>query len=358
MNKSLEEDEEIIMRLEELDSLFSTIKGHLRSIKNKVNGIRVSQRELIGNYKPWGEMFKSCDVNEGECNRKGDYVNVRNVGNVGKGECNGNVRKGECNGNVRKGECNGSECNGSERSGKGNYEQEGPNEQKSEFTPEGMKVTKLYNPFSEENSSELLRRSVLGERGDKNESDKWKEGVSDKKERERMNGDDRNGDKMNGGDRNRNERDRNKIIQSPLASSPLLNSSAFNSTGTSLVAYHNDSYKGVYKSVNDCNNDKNTNDVSYNNSYENTNESNTNDSNTNDNSGLLLPFNKENLPEIFQNEEDLNKIYFYVFKRGRVTIQEICREFKEIASEKLEIFIGLLCRRNFIKQREEYLVVE
>jgi hypothetical protein len=73
--------------------------------------------------------------------------------------------------------------------------------------------------------------------------------------------------------------------------------------------------------------------------------------------GELKEFKVEQLPEIFQGEKDLLDLYYFVKNKGTVSIEEIVARFIETPAEKLEIFINLLCRKNFIKQRENSLTI-
>lgn len=63
----------------------------------------------------------------------------------------------------------------------------------------------------------------------------------------------------------------------------------------------------------------------------------------------LKPFEKSQLPEIFQNETDLDELYFFIQKNRSVSLEDITDHFKNISPEKLEILISILCRKRFVK---------
>ncbi|KAI4291465.1 hypothetical protein PAPHI01_0739 [Pancytospora philotis] len=54
---ALEEDEQIIQHLEELDSIFSTVKINLRLMKAKIAGIAAVNKQLVSNLRPWSNFF-------------------------------------------------------------------------------------------------------------------------------------------------------------------------------------------------------------------------------------------------------------------------------------------------------------
>lgn len=72
----------------------------------------------------------------------------------------------------------------------------------------------------------------------------------------------------------------------------------------------------------------------------------------------LQPFSLTQIPEIFHQERDLRSIYDLVASQRTVSVDDLCRRFGDIPPEKLEIFIGLLCRKNFVRQRNNCLTIE
>lgn len=72
----------------------------------------------------------------------------------------------------------------------------------------------------------------------------------------------------------------------------------------------------------------------------------------------IRAFQTNLLPPVFQNEEDLFNLYNFIQKNGSVSLESIIENFKDISHEKLEILISLLCRKNFVKQKNSKITVE
>lgn len=75
-------------------------------------------------------------------------------------------------------------------------------------------------------------------------------------------------------------------------------------------------------------------------------------------SETLRIFNINEIPEIFRQEKDLIDLYEYIYKYKTVNLEIIFKRFNQIPVEKLEIFISLLCRKNFIRQKNGKLIIE
>lgn len=72
----------------------------------------------------------------------------------------------------------------------------------------------------------------------------------------------------------------------------------------------------------------------------------------------LQPFSLSQIPEIFHQERDLKDLYDMIAHQKTVSVEDLCSKFEAISPEKLEIFINLLCRKNFIRQKNNYLTIE
>lgn len=73
---------------------------------------------------------------------------------------------------------------------------------------------------------------------------------------------------------------------------------------------------------------------------------------------ILKHFNIDEIPEIFRKEKDLVNLYDYIFKNKTVSMDLVSKKFNQISNEKLDIFISLLCRKNFIKLKGGKLSIE
>lgn len=71
----------------------------------------------------------------------------------------------------------------------------------------------------------------------------------------------------------------------------------------------------------------------------------------------IVPFDKLSLPDLFQNEDDLINLYEFIRENQIVSLERIANHFKNVASEKLEIFISFLCRKRFVKQRHSNISI-
>ncbi|KAI5148225.1 hypothetical protein ENBRE01_0185 [Enteropsectra breve] len=71
----------------------------------------------------------------------------------------------------------------------------------------------------------------------------------------------------------------------------------------------------------------------------------------------IIPFDKVLLPDIFQNEEELLQLYEFINRKKSVTLEDVINNFECVPGEKLAIFINLLCRKNFVKQKNKYLTI-
>lgn len=72
----------------------------------------------------------------------------------------------------------------------------------------------------------------------------------------------------------------------------------------------------------------------------------------------LDPFDITKIPEIFQKENDLKYLYDFIELHRTVCLEDICHKFEMMPVEKLKIYISLLCRKNFIKQKGNNLTIE
>lgn len=72
----------------------------------------------------------------------------------------------------------------------------------------------------------------------------------------------------------------------------------------------------------------------------------------------IRPFDASQIPSIFQAEKDLFILYEFVKSNRVVSVETIATKFSEVPPEKLEIFISLLCRKRFIKQRNGMLTID
>ncbi|KAM0681715.1 hypothetical protein GINT2_000229 [Glugoides intestinalis] len=72
----------------------------------------------------------------------------------------------------------------------------------------------------------------------------------------------------------------------------------------------------------------------------------------------IKPFERELIPEIFQEEHDLIDLYNFILSRGSVSVENILEKFSEVQPEKLEILISFLCRKRFVKQKNASITVE
>lgn len=72
----------------------------------------------------------------------------------------------------------------------------------------------------------------------------------------------------------------------------------------------------------------------------------------------IRPFDASKIPSIFQTEKDLFSLYEFVRCNRAVSVELIARNFTETPPEKLEIFISLLCRKQFVKQKNGKLTID
>lgn len=72
----------------------------------------------------------------------------------------------------------------------------------------------------------------------------------------------------------------------------------------------------------------------------------------------LFSFDESQIPQIFQQEQHLKALYRFIQERRTVSLEDICRKFEELETDKLKIFISLLCRKNFIRQNGDNLTIE
>lgn len=72
----------------------------------------------------------------------------------------------------------------------------------------------------------------------------------------------------------------------------------------------------------------------------------------------IIPFQVDLLPAVFQKETDLFNLYNFIQKNRSVSVESIISNFKEISHEKLEILVSLLCRKNFVKQKNSRITIE
>lgn len=72
----------------------------------------------------------------------------------------------------------------------------------------------------------------------------------------------------------------------------------------------------------------------------------------------IVPFERDQLPEIFQNESDLIGLYNFIQEQGTVTLESVIERFRDIPAEKLEILMSFLCRKRFVKQKDCKISVE
>lgn len=88
------------------------------------------------------------------------------------------------------------------------------------------------------------------------------------------------------------------------------------------------------------------------------NKLNTTISESEENDGEIRPFDISDIPQIFQNEADLYDLYKFIEKKRVVSMESVIKEFESISPKKMEIFLALLSRKNFIKQKEGKLSIE
>lgn len=69
-------------------------------------------------------------------------------------------------------------------------------------------------------------------------------------------------------------------------------------------------------------------------------------------------FDIKEIPSIFQNEKDLFDLFKFIQSNRSVALEIVSKSFDFLPPEKLDIFISLLCRKQFIKQKNGKLSVE
>lgn len=74
-----------------------------------------------------------------------------------------------------------------------------------------------------------------------------------------------------------------------------------------------------------------------------------------ENESNLEPFSLSALPDLFQEEPILVKLYDFIDKRDKVTEEELFNEFSEESSARIRIFINLLCQKQFIRRTGDRL---
>lgn len=72
----------------------------------------------------------------------------------------------------------------------------------------------------------------------------------------------------------------------------------------------------------------------------------------------IKPFNISDLPRIFQDEDDIASIYNFIAEKGIISKEKVLERFNNLPNEKLDIFIRLLCRKNFVKQTNGMLTAK
>lgn len=222
---TIERDEEVIQILEELDSNFSAIKNTLRDIKMKVGKFSQSNRRLLSDMRPWIKFFEMEQQHPPEVSPLSDL----HIANIKFRELGG--------------------------------------------SPDVMVAAVPRNPFIEQDSSDLLNKSILRD----------------------------------------------------FKSSTVLDSSSV------AVLPHGAQHAG---------------DAEHEHAVD-----------SEDCDGEVVPFSLSKIPEIFHREESLKELYDFIAENGRVSIEEICKRFEELQPEKLEIFVSLLCRKKFIRQKSNYLTI-
>lgn len=219
---SIEEDEQTIKLLEEIDENFSILKSTLKELRMKIGKMAEKNKSIVEDCKPWIKFF--------EIQTKEDFSPFSDL------------------------HLNSLKYNEIYKS------------------PENLNNTVPKNPFVEQESSELLNRSIL-----KNL----------------------------------------KINTGSFSSTPIIHS-----------------ISGVEAQNNTVCND------------------------SEDIDSEIRPFEKELLPEIFQNEADLIKLYEFIQLKRTVTIENICNQFKDIPVEKIEILVSVLLRKQFVRQKKHDITVE
>jgi len=69
-------------------------------------------------------------------------------------------------------------------------------------------------------------------------------------------------------------------------------------------------------------------------------------------------FDIKEIPSIFQNEKGLFDLFKFIQSNRSVALEIVSKSFDFLPPEKLDIFISLLCRKQFIKQKNGKLTVE
>lgn len=219
---SIEKEEQIIQNLEELDSTFSSIKSNLREMKMKIGRFAQTNKKLSADLEPWVTFF--------ETEKKEEISPLSEMQLNSFKFCN---------------------VTGS---------------------PDVMSNTAPRNPFIEQNSSDLLNRSIF--------KDFKSSGIIDS------------------------------------SSMMILNKSKLNNYDAEPVIDSDENHHN------------------------------------------LSPFTYSKVPDIFHQEHELKQLYDFVAKNRTVSIEDICKNFDDLQPGKLEIFINLLCRKNFIRQENNYLSIE
>ena len=71
----------------------------------------------------------------------------------------------------------------------------------------------------------------------------------------------------------------------------------------------------------------------------------------------LRPFDIMEIPTAFREERDLFDLYRFISENKTVTFEDVHCQFEDVSNEKLELFIGLLCRKNFVGLKNGKLTV-
>lgn len=216
---SIEEEEQIIQNLEELDSTLSLIKANLRKLKKKIDRIAQNNTKLSENLKPWINLFEIEKKVQISPNLDSEFKRVIYSNTI--------------------------------------------------ETPDIMGIKTMQNPFIDQNSSDLLNKSLAKNYGFTESS--------------------------------------------------------------SMMMLSKSKLEGC-ETINNLDSE--------------------------DNNSTLSVFTYTVLPDIFKQEYDLKKLYDFIAKRGTVSIDDVCKNFNDLQPEKLEIFINVLCRKNFIKQKKSFLTIE
>lgn len=219
---SIEEDEQIIKLLEEIDENFSILKSTLKDLRMKIGKMSENSKSIVEDCRPWTKFF--------EMQTKEDFSPFSDL------------------------HLNSLKYNEIYKS------------------PENLNNTAPKNPFVEQESSELLNRSIM-----KNL----------------------------------------KINTGSLSSTPIIH--AVNESESQNNTICNDSEEADHE---------------------------------------IIPFEKDLLPEIFQNEDDLVKLYEFIQSRRTVTLSDISNQLKDTPLEKIEILVSVLARKRFVRIKRDKITIE